>query len=156
MTAYKLNEEKMFADITDGVAIVINSETGIYYGMDEWGTAVFAKLLAGATPEEIAAALQQLPNMPADVAAQVQTFVAALTEKEIITADDGSAGAVALDFGEITAPFALNVSEYSDAQELLMADPIHEVKEELGWTPERDSIGYSKEETREREKKMQE
>ena len=38
---------------------------------------------------------------------------------------------------------------------MLLADPIHEVKEETGWTPEKDSIGYTKEETKEREKKME-
>ena len=32
MANYQLNESKMFADITDGIAIIINSETGIYYG----------------------------------------------------------------------------------------------------------------------------
>jgi len=52
--------------------------------------------------------------------------------------------------------FEMDVREYNDAQELLLADPIHEVKEETGWTPEKDSIGYSKEETAEREKKLEE
>ena len=32
---------------------------------------------------------------------------------------------------------------------------LREVKEETGWTPEKDSIGYSKDETREREEKME-
>jgi hypothetical protein len=41
MTNYKLNEDKMFADIADGVAIIINGETGIYYGMNEFGTSIF-------------------------------------------------------------------------------------------------------------------
>ena len=41
MTAYTLNNDKMFVDITDGIAIVINSETGIYYGMNALGTNVF-------------------------------------------------------------------------------------------------------------------
>ena len=31
---YRLNESKMFADITDGIAIIINAATGIYYGMN--------------------------------------------------------------------------------------------------------------------------
>lgn len=33
--------------------------------------------------------------------------------------------------------FEMLVNEYNDAQELLLADPIHEVKEETGWTPEK-------------------
>ena len=32
---YVLNEEKMFADVTDGIAIIINSETGIRKRPDE-------------------------------------------------------------------------------------------------------------------------
>ena len=51
--------------------------------------------------------------------------------------------------------YFLELKEFNDAQELLLADPIHEVKEETGWTPEKESIGYSKEETAEREKKME-
>ena len=41
---YVLNEEKMFADVTDGIAIIINSETGIYYGLNGLGTAVYENL----------------------------------------------------------------------------------------------------------------
>ena len=44
MTTYQLNEDKMFADITDNVAIVINSETGIYYGMNALATVVFENM----------------------------------------------------------------------------------------------------------------
>ena len=51
--------------------------------------------------------------------------------------------------------FILELKEYNDAQELLLAYPIHEVKENTGWTPEKYSIGYTKEETKEREKKME-
>ena len=40
MTNYALNESKMFMDIEDGVAIIINSETGIYYGFNAFGTSV--------------------------------------------------------------------------------------------------------------------
>ena len=44
---YVLNEEKMFADVTDGIAIIINSETGIYYGLNGLGTAVYENLMNG-------------------------------------------------------------------------------------------------------------
>ena len=52
---YVLNDEKMFADITDGIAIIINSETGIYYGMNALGTAVYENLINGASTESILA-----------------------------------------------------------------------------------------------------
>ncbi len=156
MTAYTLNEEKMFVDITDGIAIVINSETGIYYGMNGFGTNVFENVAKGIAIEKIAAALKAIAGAPADVEAKLNAFVDALKEKEIVI--EGGESNEALSIDEAVAKedgFVMEVNEYNDAQEMLLADPIHEVKEDTGWTPEKDSIGYTKEETREREKKLE-
>ena len=59
---YKLNEASMFADITDGTAIVINSLTGIYYGMNGFGTEVFDNLLSGSSSEEVLQVIMGLPD----------------------------------------------------------------------------------------------
>ena len=53
---YQLNEAKMFADVTDGIAIIINAVTGIYYGMNGYGTGIFSSLLAGASTADVLAA----------------------------------------------------------------------------------------------------
>ena len=156
MSSYTLNEAKMFADITDGVAIVINSETGIYYGMNGLGTSVFENIIGGVSVENIIAALKNIAGAPADIDVRVNEFVNALKEKELII--DGGAGDASANINEAAASedeFKMEVNAYNDAQEMLLADPIHEVKEDTGWTPEKDSIGYTKEETREREKKME-
>ena len=156
MTNYKLNEEKMFADVTDGVAIIINSETGIYYGMNSLGTAIYENLVKGANCEDILKALKGFSNAPDSLERNFKDFIKALVEKEIIIESPDASAPVDID--ETTAQednFAIAVSEYNDAQELLLADPIHEVKEETGWTPEKDAIGYSKEETAERENKVE-
>ena len=42
---YKLNESKMFADVTNNVAIIINSETGIYYGINNCGSIIFQNII---------------------------------------------------------------------------------------------------------------
>ena len=75
MTNYVLNESKMFADITDGIAIVINSDTGIYYGMNGFGTAVFQALIQGATEEDVLAAVKALAGAPADMEARFNAFM---------------------------------------------------------------------------------
>jgi len=156
MTTYALNEEKMFADIADGLAIVINSETGIYFGMNMLSTAIFEKLIAGYDDEDIFQALKKLPNAPEDLAHKFNAFIEDLKAKNLIFESQlQNSGEIIFDVALLAEDgFSLAVTEYSDAQELLMADPIHEVKEDTGWTPEKESIGYSKEETREREKKM--
>ncbi len=154
MTNYVLNEEKMFADITDGIAIVINSETGIYYGMNALGTAVFENLINGASVANVLSALKSLPNVPADIENRLNAFVDAIVAKELVVAGGAGDKEAAISAEAAAEGFDINVSEYNDAQELLLADPIHEVKEDTGWTPEKDSIGYSKEETKEREAKV--
>ena len=157
MTTYLLNEEKMFADIADGVAIIINSDTGIYYGIYDLGTAVFEKLIAGVSYEKVLEALQKMSRVPADIEHTLKAFVEDLCAKEVLVKVDSVNNTTenfVFDVALATEGFFLETKEYSDAQELLMADPIHEVKEDTGWTPEKESIGYTKEETKEREKKM--
>jgi len=157
MAHYVLNDEKMFCDIADGIAIVINSETGIYYGMNAFGTAVFENILNGASTEAVLTALQSLPEAPADMAGRLEEFVAILLDKELVR--EGEAAhevAVTLD-AEVAKSndFALEAREYDDAQELLLADPIHEVKEDTGWKPEKDALETDEEVVKAKESKMQ-
>lgn len=154
---YRLNEEKMFADITDGIAIIINSETGIYYGMNTFATNVYENIVAGVSIEDIKAEIEKLSDLPANFEDNFKMFIDAMVEKEVLVeADENNAQANIDENLAKEDNYVLELKEYNDAQELLLADPIHEVKEETGWTPEKDSIGYTKEETKEREKKMEE
>ena len=154
MATYILNDAKMFSDIADGIAIVINSETGIYYGMNGFGTNVFENMLNGADTAAILAAIKALPAAPEDMETRLNDFVAILMDKELILPADAQ-GEVNLD-PEIAQSdnFVLEVKEYNDAQELLLADPIHEVKEDSGWTPEKDSLETDKEVVKAKESKM--
>jgi len=150
---YQLNDSKMFADITDGIAIIINSETGIYYGMNSFATNVYENIAMGVDTDDILAVIKPLNP---GIEANFKMFVDAMVEKEILV--EAPKSDAKPDIKEDLAKednFSLELKEYNDAQELLLADPIHEVKEETGWTPEKDSIGYTKEETKEREKKME-
>ena len=156
MTNYKLNDEKMFADVTDGVAIIINSETGIYYGMNSFGTNVYENIVNGASIEDVLAKLKTI-GATNDIEKEFNKFVQIMLDKELLISADSSSSEVNIDEDLAKEDnFELSINEYNDAQEMLLTDPIHEVKEETGWTPEKDSIGYTKEETIEREKKAEE
>jgi hypothetical protein len=155
MATYVLNDEKMFSDIADGIAVVINSETGIYYGMNGFGTIVFENILGGADTEDILAEIRKMPEAPDEVEARLTAFVAALVEKELVL-EGRAEGTVSLDAGIAkNDEFALEVREYDDAQELLLADPIHEVKDDTGWTPEKDSLETNEEAVKAKEAKTQ-
>ena len=78
---YVLNEEKMFADVTDGIAIIINSETGIYYGLNGLGTAVYENLMNGSSVAEVLLALKSISGVPADIEAKLNEFISKLDRK---------------------------------------------------------------------------
>jgi hypothetical protein len=152
MANYQLNETKMFADITDGIAIVINSETGIYYGMNAFGTQVYENLAQGVSTEKIWEKIKTLGTEEDNFKA----FIDAMLEKEILLSGTDSGAEVNID--EAIAKednYILELKEYNDAQELLLADPIHEVKEEEGWSPEKSSLNEDKEDVARREAKME-
>ena len=153
---YVLNEEKMFADITDGVAIIINSETGIYYGMNELATVVYENIVAGAKTEKILAALKAFDGATEGLEENFNLFVKSMLEKEVLLEGADSDADVNIDLKTAKdCEFVLEFKEYSDAQELLLADPIHEVKEDKGWTGEKSSINEDKEDVARREAKME-
>ena len=77
---YKLNEEKMFYDYADGQAVVINYQTGMYYGMSLLGSAILDRIVAGKDVGEIIKAVKALPQCPSDIAERVQGFVKELLE----------------------------------------------------------------------------
>ena len=131
---YKLNEEKMFYDMADGQAIVINFITGMYYGTSSLGSVVLDALMNGASKENVLAAVQALPGCPGDMAAQLDTFIAQLLEKEVIVSVEGEGcAAPAIDAGALQDGFALTVDEFAEVQDLILADPVHEVDVEMGW-----------------------
>lgn len=156
MANYKLNEEKMFADITDGVAIVINGETGIYYGMSGFGTAIFENLLKGISTEAILAELKKIPDISVDIESKFQEFVNLLVEKTLLipSAQNSSEEVMIDSTAAANDEFNLQISEYNDAQELLLADPIHEVKEETGWSPQKDALNPDAQDVARREAKI--
>ncbi len=131
---YKLNEEKMFYDMAEGQAIVINFTSGMYYGTSSLGSAVLDALLAGASKEAALAAIKTLPDCPSDIDAQMDAFIQALLEKEVVLVDDVPGSDVAtIDASALTDGFALTVDEFTEVQDLIMADPVHDVDVEQGW-----------------------
>ena len=135
---YKINEEKMFFDIADGQAVVINFVTGMYYGMSTLGSAVLDKLVNGASVDKMLAALSGAEGCPADMSAKLDTFIKALLDKEILVSADTSDQDVSFDKAAFADGFELTLDEYAEVQDLLLADPIHDVDIDAGWPVKKD------------------
>ena len=135
---YQLNDAKMFADVTEGTAIIIDSLTGIYYGMNGFGTCIFENLQAGVSTGDILDTVKAIPDAPQELDALFECFINSLVEFEIIIPGVGNSEATPAINPEIAKADAFTpvCTEYQDVQDLLYADPIHEVDIEEGWTPE--------------------
>ena len=156
MSTYKLNDIKMFCDIADNTAIIIDSQTGIYYGMNSLGTAVFENLQRGVSAEKILEKLKSMQGIPENLEDNFKQYMSSLTEKEIIIETAPTDELPILDENIAKQDsFFIDVREYNDAQELLLADPIHEVKEETGWQPDKNSLNPDKNDVERRENKME-
>ena len=131
---YKLNEEKMFYDYADGQAIVINYQTGMYYGMSLLSSAILDRIVAGMDIEEIITAVKVLPQCPTDIAERVYIFVKELQDAEIIISGptvSGGAEPLANDVAE--DGFDLQLDMFAEMSDLLRADPVHDVDMNEGW-----------------------
>ncbi len=178
MPEYMLNTDKMFADISDNIAIIINSETGIYYGMNSFATNIYENLINNVSSETILESLKSLIDKrfnDADnlniknIKQNFNSFIDYLIQKEIMVEAKNIQNSQLINQNKLDTAQALNINielaindnfeliikEYNDAQELLLADPIHEVKEETGWTPEKSSLNTNPQDIKRRKSKFE-
>jgi hypothetical protein len=130
---YTINKDKVFCDINNDLAIIINSDTGIYYSLNVFGTKVFQNIIAGVSTNDIGKDLKKLSNCPADIEDKLKKFTDTLIEKEIIIEGKSDGDKVVItEQDAIEQNFGFGFEEYADMQEMLLIDPIHDVSDE-GW-----------------------
>jgi hypothetical protein len=134
---FKVNTPPVIHQTLEGEVIVVNLESGTYYSIAGTGAEVWSALEGGATADE--AIELMLSGYEADrawVEAAVTRFVDELLSEELIIPGDSANGAgqaASARTGDAPLPFTDPVlNKYTDMQELLMLDPIHEVDEQ-GW-----------------------
>ena len=138
---FRVATPQVIHETVDGEVILIHLERGTYHSLRGSGALLFEPLLRGASARELEAVLAaQTDADPTTVQAAVARVVDALWRQALVVrATDGASGAAP------AAPAAANgpagerrpfeeprLESFTDLQDLLTADPIHEV-EPLGW-----------------------
>jgi hypothetical protein len=131
---YRVETSRFYYDYADGLAIVIDSATGTYYGMNVLGSAVFDQLVHGAAPAEVLDQLRQMTGCPLQIEQTFIHFLSQVRDFGLLVAEEKQ-GKPAQSFDEkVTADgFLLEVKEFAEIQEILLADPIHDVQSDFGW-----------------------
>jgi Coenzyme PQQ synthesis protein D (PqqD) len=141
MTArFRINTPHVVAETLDGEATIVDLDSGTYYALNESGSLIWDGLIAGSETSEVAEALARAYELDADDASRsVDDLVKRLAEANLIAeaseaGRNGSAPAAAPRSanGSPVSYAEPELSAYTDMQELLLLDPIHEV-DESGW-----------------------
>lgn len=135
---FRINPRRVIHEMVDGEVIVIQLETGCYYSIGGLGADAWPLLVAGWSPAEVARGLSSEHELAAD---QLRELVGELVaERVFVPLPKGEEPAAA------AAPSAPRtggfepprLEKYSDMQDYLLIDPIHEV-DEPGWPAARAS-----------------
>jgi hypothetical protein len=138
----RVNAPQVIHESIDGEVIIINLASGNYYstkgsGAEAWGV---VQQSPGLTSHDLVTALAVHFGVPAsDMETAVAAFVGELrAEGLVVDAADAPVVAVAPVAAEgVTQTFAPPLLEkYTDMQDLVLLDPVHEV-DETGWPQQR-------------------
>jgi len=137
--AYQLNSPAVVSEVIDGEAVIMHLKSGKYFSAASSGGLIWA-CIEHAQPisHTIELFVAQYAATADQAKVAVEGFIADLLTHELIRPVDGGEPVALVSLADIggsstkhafLAP-ALNV--YSDMQDLLLLDPIHDV-DEVGW-----------------------
>ncbi len=136
----KVNLPHVVHETIDGETVAIHLGTGTYYSFDGVGADVWRLLVEGIAADELAPVLGSRYDAELTVVeASVGSFVEELLREDLLTpAPPGSPPAERPDAheGERSgdAAFAEPVlHKYTDMQEFMLVDPLHDVEVDAGW-----------------------
>ena len=119
---FEVNKPDVVDESVDGEVLIVHLRTGAYYSSRGAGDVAWKLVAAGSTAAETAAAMHA--SVPS-----VDAFVSQLLAEELIRQRTKPVEQVA---AFVPVPGDPVLEKYTDMQELLVLDPIHDV-EEAGW-----------------------
>jgi hypothetical protein len=147
MNSFRVNAPQVIHESIDGEVIIINLETGNYYSVKGSGAHVWDVIQAGSaiSTSMVVDAVAPAYDAPREeLAPAIGDFVGRLLAEGLVTetADAAAApseGSVPTDGGGrlFEAP---RLEKYTDMQDLVLLDPVHEVDEQ-GWPQQRPEAG---------------
>lgn len=133
-TLFKISSPQITSEVVDGEVMIINLQNGQYFNINGSSLEIWAALQEGASREAILAGLSQRYSADAPaLAASLDQLLEELQKDELIAVSEGSSAELPVATEAAKASFIAPIlSKFSDMQELLLLDPIHDV-DDAGW-----------------------
>lgn len=139
MVRYRLNSPDVIHETVDHEALVIHTPSGAYFSLQGTAEYVWNALLSGYSTAEIASAYADSTEVDsAQTHAAIDQYVKELVDHALILPTDQQVELQTLP----PAPHSFSaptVQKFTDMQELLLVDPIHEVDPQAGWPQRREA-----------------
>lgn len=134
---FNIKKPDVVHETIDGETVIVNLENGVYYSLRSSGVDVWTLLEAGANLDELSKVLtERYEGSPEEIRRAITELLVALQQEGLVQVSSTKRSDDRVDpspprnkKGKFEAPL---LEKYSDMQELLLLDPIHEVDEE-GW-----------------------
>ena len=136
----RISSHRVISEVVDDEAIIIDSLSGAYYSLDPVGSAVWSHLVTGPrSAEALERASGRSVRVDESVASvDVLALVGQLLDEELVEVTDDPPVDLPADLaGAVSSYSTPKLSKYTDMEELLLLDPIHDVDAQ-GWPIARD------------------
>ena len=121
-TPVRVNRPTVVAEVFDGEGVIVHLGTGLYFSLDALGTPLWSLIEAGCHVEALCTHLVDEASMAPDEAAHsVRALLAELVAEDLIVVDG------ALDPVERQPARRVELRRFSDLQDVLLVDPIHDL-----------------------------
>jgi hypothetical protein len=130
-----VNTSHVVHETIDGETILIHLGSGSYYSLDGVGSEVWVALAAGTSKEQLfAEAKERFVGDPDEVEMGLSSLVENLLREGLLVEDEAESVPDSPPFPPGTVAFTPPVLHvYTDMQEFMLVDPLHDVDEIAGW-----------------------
>ena len=145
---FRKSGPKIIGEVIDGEAVIINLASGCYYSLEGVGAVVWELIERESTAAQIVETINHRYRCKgADVARAVTVLLQDLQKDDLIEPFDGDQrlnsqdpepGEASIPVGERPDFTIPELKTYTDMQEFLLVDPIHEV-DDTGWPHKKDA-----------------
>lgn len=135
----KINDQKVVSETVSGETIVINLETGTYYSLNETASFLWDNIMRKIRIDDLINLCERAYKDDSEsVANSVRAFVEEMISEQLVSESDEEPGAFLSEVATLKPFVPPKFEIYSDMQEMLLADPIHDV-DATGWPKLKDA-----------------
>jgi hypothetical protein len=154
LTQYRINSPKVIHETIDGETVIVNLDSGNYYSLEKVGADIWALIGKGIPLRGIVDDMaHRYTGTQKEIEQAVHQFMNELEQEELVITDKSQGNGSDPGSGirdrteEIEGRTNFEtpaLHKYSDMQDLLLLDPIHEV-DDTGWPSPRSDVPVSDE-----------